>query len=152
MPLSNFVLSGFGFVQHSIAILYHELPNPNITIRNFFTAVVQPRLGCSCGGGNQHTRQKVSGVHWEHLEHLGRGTACPAGCSETQLNAVLWIPFTETQLNAVLWIPFAVRGNSFSHVVDTVVRLSVSIASSLLAPGPQARRRTRSRRRCTRRS
>jgi hypothetical protein len=30
---------GFGFVHHSIAILYHEVPNPNITIRNFFIAV-----------------------------------------------------------------------------------------------------------------
>jgi hypothetical protein len=36
VPLSNFVPRGFGFVHHSIAILYHEVPNPNITIRNFF--------------------------------------------------------------------------------------------------------------------
>jgi hypothetical protein len=28
-----------GFVYHSIAILYHQVPNPNITIRNFFIAV-----------------------------------------------------------------------------------------------------------------
>jgi hypothetical protein len=27
---------GFGFVHHSIAILYHQVPSPNITIRNFF--------------------------------------------------------------------------------------------------------------------
>jgi hypothetical protein len=39
VPLSNFVPRGFGFVHHSIAILYHEVPNPNITIRNFFIAV-----------------------------------------------------------------------------------------------------------------
>jgi hypothetical protein len=39
VPLSNFVLRGFGFVHHSIAILYHEVPNPNITIRNFLIAV-----------------------------------------------------------------------------------------------------------------
>jgi hypothetical protein len=32
---------GFGFVHHSIAILYHQVPNPNITIRNFFIAVAQ---------------------------------------------------------------------------------------------------------------
>jgi hypothetical protein len=32
---------GFGFVHHSIAILYHEVPNLSITIRNFFIAVHQ---------------------------------------------------------------------------------------------------------------
>jgi hypothetical protein len=36
VPLSNFVPRGFGFVHHSRAILYHEVPNPNLTIRNFF--------------------------------------------------------------------------------------------------------------------
>jgi hypothetical protein len=30
---------GFGFVHHSIAILYHQVPNPSITIRNFSIAV-----------------------------------------------------------------------------------------------------------------
>jgi hypothetical protein len=33
-----------GFVHYSIAILYHEVPNPNITIRNFSIAVRQRRL------------------------------------------------------------------------------------------------------------
>ena len=28
VPLSRFVPRGFGFVHHSIAILYHEVPNP----------------------------------------------------------------------------------------------------------------------------
>ena len=41
MLLSNFVPRGFGFVHHSIAILYHQVPNPNITIRNFFIAILQ---------------------------------------------------------------------------------------------------------------
>ena len=31
---------GGGFVHHLISILYHEVPNPNLTIRNFFIAVV----------------------------------------------------------------------------------------------------------------
>jgi hypothetical protein len=44
VPLSNFVPRGFGLVHHSIAILYHEVPNPNITIRNFFIAVPQPAV------------------------------------------------------------------------------------------------------------
>jgi hypothetical protein len=39
VPLSNFVPRGFGFVHHSIAILYHEVPNLSITIRNLFIAV-----------------------------------------------------------------------------------------------------------------
>jgi hypothetical protein len=38
VPLSNFVPRGFGFVHHSIAILYHEVPNLSITIRNCFIA------------------------------------------------------------------------------------------------------------------
>jgi hypothetical protein len=50
VPLSNFVQRGFGFVHHSIAILYHEVPNPNITIRNFCIAVSRSagarRLSC----------------------------------------------------------------------------------------------------------
>jgi hypothetical protein len=36
VPLYFFVPRGFGFVHHSIALLYHEVPNPNLTIRNFF--------------------------------------------------------------------------------------------------------------------
>jgi hypothetical protein len=38
-PLSNFVPRGFGFVHHSIAILYHQVLNPIITIRNFFLSL-----------------------------------------------------------------------------------------------------------------
>jgi hypothetical protein len=38
VPLSNFVLGFFGFVHHSMAILDHEVPKPNITIRNFSIA------------------------------------------------------------------------------------------------------------------
>ena len=32
---------GFGFVHHSIAILYHPVPNPSLTIRDFCVAVLQ---------------------------------------------------------------------------------------------------------------
>jgi hypothetical protein len=53
VPLSRFVLRGFGFVHHSIAILYHEVPNPNLTIRNFFIAVG----GGSPDGANPHMSQ-----------------------------------------------------------------------------------------------
>jgi hypothetical protein len=35
VPLSNFAPRGFGFVHHSIAILYHEMPNPTLTIPLF---------------------------------------------------------------------------------------------------------------------
>jgi hypothetical protein len=41
VPLSRFVPRGFGFVHHSIAILYDEVPYPNLTIRNFCIAVHQ---------------------------------------------------------------------------------------------------------------
>jgi hypothetical protein len=43
VPLSNFAPRGFGFVHHSIAILYHEVPNPNLTIRDFSIAVRRRR-------------------------------------------------------------------------------------------------------------
>jgi hypothetical protein len=43
VPLSNFVRRGFGFVHHSTnkkrQPFSHEVPSPNITIRNFFIAV-----------------------------------------------------------------------------------------------------------------
>jgi hypothetical protein len=39
VPLSNFAPRGFGFVHHSIAIRYDEVPNLTITIRNSFIAV-----------------------------------------------------------------------------------------------------------------
>jgi hypothetical protein len=38
VPLSNFVPRLFGIVHHLIAILYHQVPNPSLTIRNFFIA------------------------------------------------------------------------------------------------------------------
>jgi hypothetical protein len=58
-PLSNFAPRGFGFVYHSIAILYHAVPNLSLTIRNFLVAVHgQPRarrgvlrLGRGAGDG-----------------------------------------------------------------------------------------------------
>jgi hypothetical protein len=44
VPLSNLVPRGFGFVHHSIAILYHEVPNLSLTIRNFFhRSTAEPR-------------------------------------------------------------------------------------------------------------
>jgi hypothetical protein len=45
VPLSNFAPRGFGFVHHSIALLYHEVPNPNLTIRDFLIAVNQAKAG-----------------------------------------------------------------------------------------------------------
>ena len=39
MPLSNSTPRENGFVHHSIAIVYHEEPNPKITVRSFFIAV-----------------------------------------------------------------------------------------------------------------
>jgi hypothetical protein len=36
VPLSNFCAEGFWIRHHLIAILYHDVPNPSLTIRNFF--------------------------------------------------------------------------------------------------------------------
>jgi hypothetical protein len=55
VPLYNFVPRGFGFVHHSIAILDHEVPNPNLTIRHFCIAArtstvpaTSAHSSCSC--------------------------------------------------------------------------------------------------------
>jgi hypothetical protein len=62
VPLSNFVQRGFGFVHHSIAILYHEVPNPNITIRNFLIAVSRMMRGAvlSRSGWQRDGRNSVT--------------------------------------------------------------------------------------------
>jgi hypothetical protein len=57
---------GLGFVHHSIAILYHEVPNPNITIRNFFIAAGgaarRERVGDMLRAAGQRRRDGVDGV------------------------------------------------------------------------------------------
>jgi hypothetical protein len=52
VPLSNFVPRGFGFVHHSIAIIDHEVPNPNLTIRALFhrSAAAAEQPGRKAGG------------------------------------------------------------------------------------------------------
>jgi hypothetical protein len=68
---------GFRFVHHSIAILCHEVPNPNLTIRNFFIAVPgtapaplaspapnhrgQENAAPTGGGGRPQTTQALHG-------------------------------------------------------------------------------------------
>jgi hypothetical protein len=56
VPLYNFVPRGFGFVHHSIAILYHAVPNPNLTIRHFCIAV---------GGHHAELRAAVAAAQHE---------------------------------------------------------------------------------------
>jgi hypothetical protein len=75
VPLSNFVSRGFGFVHHSIAILYHEVPNPNITIRNFLIAVYhQLSRGRSTDLRSEPlTRARFAG------RRVRRGVPLPAG-------------------------------------------------------------------------
>jgi hypothetical protein len=74
----------FGFVHHSIAILYHQVPNLSITIRNFFIAV-----GCAvhdawsmhgAGGGEaclpptqNSVRGQLSETHPLNSAFSGRG-------------------------------------------------------------------------------
>jgi hypothetical protein len=54
---------GVGFVHHSRTIFYRAVPNPDITIRNFFIAVreQESRVPTSCGrsGGRGHVRRGV---------------------------------------------------------------------------------------------
>ena len=74
MPLSNFVPRGFGFVHHSIANLYHEVPNLSITIRNFFIAVGDGVVPRAVGGGARLRRgQRLRRARVTHTG--GRGGA-----------------------------------------------------------------------------
>jgi hypothetical protein len=50
VPLSNFVRGGFGFVHHSIAILLHQVPNPNL----FHRCVPGERAGVGSGARETH--------------------------------------------------------------------------------------------------
>ena len=50
VPLSNFAPRGFGFVHHiQGTIFYHQVPSPNLTIRNFCIAAPQCQLVCDGG-------------------------------------------------------------------------------------------------------
>ena len=73
MPLSNFVARGFGFVHHSRAIFYHEVPNPNLTIRNFLIAVCAPERsprtsGVSGVSSTPSSPSRLVSTHteWQH--------------------------------------------------------------------------------------
>jgi hypothetical protein len=74
VPLSNFVPRGFGFVHHSIAILYHEVPNPNLTIRNFCIAVGGKGGKGSKGEGGQ---VDAGGLPAEESEEAADAEATP---------------------------------------------------------------------------
>ena len=71
MPLSNFVPRGFGFVHHSIAILYHQVPNLSITIRNLFhrctgmapAATGARWVGSSAGAAAAATTEGTTAYH-----------------------------------------------------------------------------------------
>jgi hypothetical protein len=78
VPLSRFAPRGFGFVHHSIAILYHEVPNPNITIRNFFIAVYQCVGGVFPAPSSHRDAAVAAGHHGErggHEQHAAHGKA-----------------------------------------------------------------------------
>jgi hypothetical protein len=83
VPLSNFAPRGFGFVHHSIAILYHQVPNPSITIRHFFIAVwwrgqvdqYAGRLKRSTGGRQWHD-WKGESLAFRLLHASGRVALC----------------------------------------------------------------------------
>jgi hypothetical protein len=59
VPLSNFVPRGFGFIHHSIAILYRAVPNPDLTIRDFFHRRFQGELFERGGAASQKTLWKA---------------------------------------------------------------------------------------------
>jgi hypothetical protein len=62
VPLSNFVPRGFGFFHHSIAVLYHEVPNPNLTIRNFFVAAWGRARARRCGAAVRRAIHSAAGA------------------------------------------------------------------------------------------
>jgi hypothetical protein len=89
VPQSNFVPRDFGFVHHSIAILYHEVPNPNLTIRNFFIAVT------TCGGGAGV--EASNDALYAHGEAAGRGLVGLAGFESRAIQRTLRAGFEQRQ-------------------------------------------------------
>ena len=81
VPLSNFVPRGFGFVHHSIAILCHEVPNPNLTIRNFFIAVRHRRLQAarSSRPGKQSSAERPCPCRSSPTRWTGGGAVSSSG-------------------------------------------------------------------------
>jgi hypothetical protein len=81
VPLSNFLPRGFGFVYHSIAILYHEVPNPNLTIRNFFIAVRHRRLQAarSSRPGKQSSAERPCPCRSSPTRWTGGGAVSSSG-------------------------------------------------------------------------
>jgi hypothetical protein len=65
--------------------LYHEVPNPNITIRNFCIAVRhRPTDGGERrdGGGARKKRRHSSAVAKERVYHVAAYMRCPSGATE----------------------------------------------------------------------
>jgi hypothetical protein len=108
---SNFTPRENGFVHHSIAILYHEVPNPNITIRNFGIAVgggggggaQQRAAGGAAGGrggavdrpvavrdGERHTR-------WSRGGRAGEGSPIDSTRVTTQYRETVWCIWSVTE-------------------------------------------------------
>jgi hypothetical protein len=86
VPLSNFVPRGFGFVRHSIAILYHQAPNPYITIRNFSIVVGGASWGSVSGMPTMLQRLAGMTMHTDYVEAfeemMARHTVDPAEARE----------------------------------------------------------------------
>jgi hypothetical protein len=98
VPLSNFVPRGFRFVHHSIAILYHEVPNPNNTIRNFFIA--------ACRAPSTH-----------HAHRPPSSTGSFQDCAANKTDMIQWIDdFFQHPKCAVA--PTGTKGTSCESAVD----------------------------------
>jgi hypothetical protein len=79
----TWVPRGFGFVHHPIAILYHQVPNANLTIRNFFIAV---------GGGGSRGALLYAQQHGSHEDAPIFAAALPGaplagGCQQVRHSA-----------------------------------------------------------------
>jgi hypothetical protein len=65
VPLSNLSPKGFGFDHRSIAILYHQVPNPNITIRNVCIAVPEQTSPVTVSPeASSPVKSSVTTVNW----------------------------------------------------------------------------------------
>ena len=114
MPLSNIVPRGFEFIYHSIAILYHEVPNLSITIRTklitargalsqateaevAITFAMRPKRALLVGDPQQLQATLLSedaqraGLGRSLMQRLMHDCAYPFTLLDTQVGGLLWL-------------------------------------------------------------
>jgi hypothetical protein len=89
----NFVPRGFGFVHHPIP--YHQVPNPNLTIRHFSIAVRRRLFHTSACGRNVLTRRSTAASNPGGPDTSPAAAASSAPYSATRVASMAYTCRTE---------------------------------------------------------